>query len=159
MNNIYIYITPFFPSAKRWQGGFCYDAVEALKKVSDFDVRVIKTGETNDDYEYNGVRVYGLRRLKLPLDCAPFLFTWLNGFLLKRKLKKIGVDIRDVAVCHANMEPEYAYAVKKANPKSKVLWQTHWMGAPFTLSVYRLGIVKGLTDILYLYWRKPFIRR
>lgn len=152
--DIYLYITPFFPSAKRWQGGFCYDAVEALKKVSKYDVRVIKTGETNDDYEYNGVRVYGLKRIKLPLDCAPFIFSWLNGFLLKRKLKKIGVGVRDVAVCHANMDPEYAYAIKKANPKTKALWQTHWMGAPFTLSVYRLGIVKGLTDLLYLYWRK-----
>lgn len=154
MKDVYLYITPFFPSATRWQGGFCYDAVEALKKVGEYDVRVIKTGETNDDYEYNGVRVYGLKRIKLPLDCAPFILSWLNGFLLKRKLKKIGVGVRDVAVCHANMDPEYAYAIKKANPKTKALWQTHWMGAPFTLSVYRLGIVKGLTDLLYLYWRK-----
>lgn len=153
---IYLYITPFFPSDDNWRGGYCFDAVEALKQVGEYDVYVLRTGSASGDYNYNGVHVYCLKRLKLPFDCAPFLFTWINGMILKRKLKKLGVDLHDVAVCHANMEPEYAYAIKKANPRVKAIWQTHshWMGAPFSLWVYRLGIVKGLTDILYLYWRK-----
>lgn len=151
---IYLYITPFFPSASRWQGGFCYDAVRALMHGGRYEVRVFLTGKTKDDYDYNGIRVHCVRRLKFPLDCAPFLFARLNGWLFKRKLKSLGIDIANVAVCHSNMEPEYSFAIKLANPKAKVLWQTHWMGAPFSLSIYRLGVLKGLSDLLYLHWRK-----
>ena len=151
---IYIYITPFFPSASRWQGGFCYDAVRALMHDGRYEVSVFLTGDSNEDYDYNGIRVHCLRRLKLPLDCAPFLFARLNGWLFKRKLKSLGIDIASIAVCHANMEPEYSFAIKQANPKVKVLWQTHWMGAPFSLSIYRLGVLKGLSDLLFLHWRR-----
>ena len=151
---IYLYITPFFPSASHWQGGFCYDAARALINDGRYKVIVIVTGDTVEDYEYNGVKVYALKRLKLPYDCAPFLFTGINGWLLKRKLARIGIDINEVAVCHANMQPEYAYAVKRANPRAKALWQTHWMGAPFNIGAYSLGVIKGLSDLLYLYWRK-----
>ena len=151
---IYLYITPFFPSASRWQGGFCYDAVRALMYDGRYEVHVFLTGNSQRDYDYNGVRVHCVRRLKLPLDCAPFLFVRLNGWLFKRKLKSLGIDVANVGVCHANMEPEYSVAIKQANPSAKVLWQTHWMGAPFSLSVYRLGVLKGLSDFMYLYWRK-----
>lgn len=149
----YLYVTPFFPSADRWQGGYCYDAVCALQRVGKYQVCVFLTG-SGPDYEYHGIKVSRVRRMKLPCDCAPFLFTWINGWLFKRKLAQLGIKTEDVAVCHSNMQPEYSYAIKRANPKAKVCWQTHWMGAPFTLSVYRLGVVKGLTDILYLYWRR-----
>lgn len=151
---IYLYVTPFFPSTSHWQGGFCYDAVKAIMNDGRYEVVVIATGSASEDYEYNGVKVYSLRRLKLPYDCAPFLFTWLNGWLLRRKLASVGVDVRDIAVCHANMQPEYAYAIKCANPTSKAIWQTHWMGAPFNVAAYGLGVIKGLSDLLYLYWRK-----
>lgn len=151
---IYLYVTPFFPSAAHWQGGFCYDAAKAIMNDGRYTVVVIVTGDTSTDYEYSGVKVYSLRRLKLPCDCAPFLFTWINGWFLKRKLAHMGVDVRDVAVCHANMQPEYAYAVKQANPRVKAIWQTHWMGAPFNIAAYGLGVIKGLSDLLYFYWRK-----
>ena len=153
---IYLYVTPFFPSDDNWRGGYCFDAVEALRRVGEYDVYVIRTGSTDVDYDYNGVRVYCLKRLKLPFDCAPFLLTRINGFLLKRKLKRIGVNIRDISICHSNVYPEYSFILKAANSELTAIWQTHshWMGAPFSLWVYRLGVVKGLSDLLYLYWRK-----
>lgn len=154
MKPVYLYVTPFFPSVSRWQGGFCYDAVKALERDGRYDVRVVLTGLNDQDYEYNGIKVLCIKRIKLPCDCAPFLFTGLNGRILLRKLKNEHIKESEIAVCHANMEPEYAYAVKKRNPSAIVIWQTHWMGAPFTLSVYRLGVIRGLSDLLYIYWRR-----
>jgi glycosyltransferase involved in cell wall biosynthesis len=151
---IYLYVTPFFPSALHWQGGFCYDAVRALIHDARYDVRILLTGSSDHDYDYHDVRVHCVRRLKFPLDCAPFFLVRLNGWLFKRKLRKLGIDIGRVSVCHSNVNPEYSFVVKRENPKAKVLWQTHRMGAPFSISVYRLGIVLGLSDLLYLYWRK-----
>ena len=151
---IYLYVTPFFPSATRWQGGFCYDAVKAITRDGRYNVCVVLTGKNERDYEYNGIKVHCIRRIKLPYDCAPFLFAGLNGKILIWKLKKSNINLCDIAVCHANMEPEYAYVIKKQNPNVKTVWQTHWMGAPFTLSIYRIGIVKILSDLLYLYWRR-----
>lgn len=151
---IYLYVTPFFPSASRWQGGFCYDAVCALMHDGRYDVHVFLTGASGLDYAYDGIPVHCVKRIKLPFDCAPFLFTKWNGWLFKRKLRELGIDVKHVAICHSNMEPEYSFAIKRANTKAKVLWQTHWMGAPFSLSVYRVGVVKGLSDLLYLYWRR-----
>lgn len=153
---IYLYITPYFPSESRWQGGYCYDAVRAIIHDGRYDVKVVVTGVGQCDYNYNGLHVNCIKRAKLPFDCAPFLFTRINGWLLKRKLVLMGVALSDIAVCHSNVEIDYSSYIKKLNPNIRAIWQSHssWMGAPFSLYTYRIGVIKGLSDLLYLYWRK-----
>lgn len=38
---IYLYITPFFPSSRTWQGGFCLDAVRAIRADGRYEVVVM----------------------------------------------------------------------------------------------------------------------
>lgn len=153
---IYLYMTPFFPSPESWRGGFCYDAVKALMRNSDYDVRVMTIGD-GDDYVIDGIPVARFPRKTVgSCDYFPYLQGWKNARIFLRKLKQIGVAPGDVAVCHINEVSEYAiYAgvLKKKNPKCLTLATHHWACDWASTRFGRLGYVPILSEIKYLWLR------
>lgn len=153
---VYLYMTSFFPSPLSWRGGFCYDAVKALMRNSDYDVRVMVLGQ-GDDYAIDDIPVARFRRKTIgSCDYFPYLQGWQNERIFLRKLQQIGVALEDVAVCHVNEVSEYAVyagALKKKNPKCLTLVTHHWACDWATTTFGRLGYVPLLSEIKYLWLR------
>jgi glycosyltransferase involved in cell wall biosynthesis len=123
---IYIVVTPFFPSITNWRGAYCHDFVVALKKTGVYDVRVFVPG-TGDDYAINGIRVYRFPIKQLPSNIFPFLFASKNQKSFLNAVKKAGISIEDVAVCHGHTAnyAVYPMAIKKYNSKCVTLLHHH----------------------------------
>lgn len=153
-DRVYLYITPFFPSPTTWRGGYCLDAAKALIRDGRFDVRVITFGG-GADYEWDGVKVASVRRIVAPSGIFPFWINVINNWLLKKKLKSIGIRLSDVYVCHANTLNcgNYAAYLKSHNPRLKSIIQMH-SSFSLSLSSGRLGVIPIHATLLYLYYRK-----
>ncbi len=124
--SIYIYVTPFFPTPESWRGAYGYDFVRALQRTGKYDVRVFVPG-AGDDYEYQGVKVYRFPVKYLPSAVLPFLFTRWNQQAFLCKVRAVGIDIQQVAVCHGNTAyfSIFPLALKKLNSRSKTLLHHH----------------------------------
>lgn len=130
MNKLYLVITPFFPTPSSFRGPYVLDQVKALQRLSDFKVVVLKPKPwyvKSEDYAYESVKVYRFSSFELPSNILPGLFNALSVWSLKRKLKKIGINPKEIAVAHAHVTGLgfYANALKKENPKLKSLLQHH----------------------------------
>lgn len=149
----YLYITPFFPSQESWRGGYCLDAVKAIARDGRHDVRVIVPGR-GDDYEWDGVHVYRMRRYIAPCGLFPFILAPFNNYLFRHLLKRIGVESADVAVCHANTLGfgHYASYFKSLNCKTTTLIQLH-SSYSLDLRSGRLGTIPFHATLLYLFYR------
>ena len=123
---IYLYITPFFPSTEKGWGGYCLDAAKAIARDGRYDVRVMVIGE-GDDYEWAGVKVSRFRRVIAPSGTIPFVLEGFNNRIFRRKWKSMGIDLRNVSVCHANTLDcgHYAAFFKRLNPNAKTVVQLH----------------------------------
>ena len=127
----YVVITPFFPEPDSFRGPYVLDQVKAIVRNSDYNVIVMKPCPIlamKGDYEYDGINVYRFKDYSIPSNM------WPNGFndiLTSRsmvaKLKSIGVDINDIAIVHAHVTKQGAYAnyLKKLNPQIKTVVQHH----------------------------------
>ncbi len=135
---VYIYVTPFFPSPTSWRGAYGYDFVKALMRTGKYDVKVFVPG-SGEDYEYQGVQVYRFPVKYLPSAVLPFLFTRWNQQSFLRKVRKVGIDIKKVTVCHGNTAfyGIYPLALKKLNPRIQTLLHHH-DPASFGLNLGRL---------------------
>ena len=151
---LYIYITPFFPSQEKWWGGYCLDAVKAISRDGRYDVRVMVTGNGRD-YEWDGVAVACFRRVTAPAGIVPFVLEGYNNRLFLRKLKVMGIDPRDVAVCHANTLAcgHYAAFFNRINPKAKTIIQMH-SSYSIRLDSGRFGVIPIHATMLYCYYRR-----
>lgn len=149
---IYLYVTPFFPSPKSWRGGYCYDAVKALMRTGQYDVRVLVPG-AGPDYEYNGVKVGRFPARQLPCGLAPFLFARFNKRAFLSKIRQTGINWCDVEICHVHTMQcaVYCEAAKEASAGAKVLLQHHCSG-PVRLQTGRLGVLPIHATLLYLYY-------
>lgn len=149
-------MTSLFPSPESWRGGFCYDAVKALMRNSDYDVRVMMIGK-GDDYVIDGIPVALIQRKTIgSCDYFPYLQGWQNARIFLRKLRQMGIIPEDVAVCHINEVSEYAVyagALKKKNPKCLTLATHHWACDWAKTNFGRLGYVPILSEIKYLWLR------
>ena len=154
--NIYLYMTPFFPSPESWRGGFCYDAVKALMRNGDYAVRVMTVG-AGGDYVIDGIPVARFpRRTVGSSDYFPYLQRGQNERIFLRKLAELGITPTDVAVCHINEVSEYAVyagALKKRNPKCLTLATHHWACDWASTKFGRFGYVPVLSEIKYLWLR------
>lgn len=123
---IYIVVTPFFPSPTNWRGAYCYDFVVALMKTGVYDVRVF-VPENGDDYTIGCVRVHRFPTKQLPSNIFPFLFSGKNQKSFINAVKKIGIKIEDVAVCHGHTANYaiYPMIIKKYNLKCVTLLHHH----------------------------------
>lgn len=152
---IYLYITPFFPfHGRNWWGAYCLDAAKALVKDGRYDVRVMATG-SGEDYEWDGLSVYRMKRRVLPCGVAPFFVNWCNNRQFRRKLERMGVRPEEVAVCHANTLgcAHYSAYFKRLNPKAKTVVQIH-SSYSLVLRSGRLGALPLHATLLYLYLRR-----
>lgn len=127
----YICITPFFPSARVWQGAYILDQVKAIERVSDYKVIVLKPvpwyGNAND-YEYDNIKVYCFRDYTIPSNSWPNrLCDYITSMSLIHKLKSIGIEINDIAVAHAHVTKQGAYVnhLKRKNLNIITIVQHH----------------------------------
>ncbi len=136
---IYIVVTPFFPKEGYHYGPYCYDFVKALKKTGRYDVKVFVPNQ-GTDYVYQGVKVYTFPTKELPSGLFPFLFANANQRAFLRKLRAMGIEMKDVAVCHGHTAAFgiYPLAIKKLNSHSQALLHHHDL-ASFGLALGRLG--------------------
>ena len=132
---VYIYTTPFFPSPCDWSGSYSLDFVKALQSLGRYDVHVLLEGN-GPDYVFEGVRVHRFPARRLPSNVLPFLYEKWNRTSFFCTLKRSGIKLEDVAVCHANTANyvSYAIAMKHANPNCLTLLQHHCL-QPFGLNM------------------------
>lgn len=156
---IYLYITPFFPSPKTWQGGFCMDAVKALRADGRYEVVVMTATDYGGDYKIEGIKVYQFPRRRI--GASEYLEWWLQGRNNRSfvaKLAEIGIKAEEVAVCHVHDYEhyvQYALAIKKRNPKCLTLVHHHFAGY-YDLRIGKLGVVPVWSDWLYRKLRREF---
>ena len=131
MAKVYLVVTPFFPEPDNFRGPYVLDQVKAIQRISDYRVVVIKPypfGKKSSDYEIDGMRVYRCPSWNLPSNIwQNKLCDYFSANSLKSKLKEIGVDIKDIAVCHTHVASLgfYALAIKKSNPNCMSVVQHH----------------------------------
>lgn len=127
----YLCITPFFPSESHFVGPYVLDQVKAIERNSDFKVIVLKPTlpyHKEKDYEFNGIAVYRFSDYSLPTNAFPNrLCDKLTTASVIRKLKKIGIDMNQIAVCHAHVIRFGAVAVilKEKSPNITSIVQHH----------------------------------
>lgn len=123
---VYLVVTPFFPSPETWRGAYCYDFVKALMRTGKYDVRVFVPGN-GPDYDYQGVHVYRFSVKHLPSNIFPFLFLKWNQRSFLNKVKSLGIDTKDVSVCHGHTASYaiYPLVVKKKKPQCLTLLHHH----------------------------------
>lgn len=144
---IYLLVTPFFPSPESWRGAYCYDFVQALRRLGQYDVRVFTPGE-GEDYTYQDVKVCRFRTWQLPSAVFPLLFAKRNVKSFFSKLEACGIEPRDIAVCHGHTASFGVYpdALCRVNPRCLSVLHHHDLGS-FGL---RLGILRH-------FWPHKFI--
>ena len=131
MAKVYLVVTPFFPEPGSFRGPYVLDQVKAIQRVSDYRVVVIKPypfWKRQDDYEIDGIQVYRCPSWTLPSNIWPNRISdLLSSCSLNKELRRIGVDLKDVAVCHTHVASLgfYALAMKKTNPNCISIVQHH----------------------------------
>ena len=131
MRKVYLIVTPFFPEPGNFRGPYVLDQVKALQRVSDYRVVVIKPypfWKKSTDYEIDGIKVYRCPSWSLPSNLwQNKLSDYLASKSLKAKLDEVGVNIKDVAVCHTHVASLgfYALSIKKSNPACLSVVQHH----------------------------------
>ena len=145
VNNVYIYVTKFFPDPKNWRGAYCLDFVKALTRhfeiedcksnVAHRKVLVFVEG-SGVDYEVEGVTVHTFKTRYLPSNIFPFLFAKFNKRSFLNKVEAVlcstfnlqpSTCFNVVEICHAHTANfgVYALALKHVNPKCKTLLHHH----------------------------------
>lgn len=128
---IYLFLVPFFPTENCHGGSYIYDQVKAIQAAAEkYNVVVLKdTANTikDGDYEYRGVRVSRFRQRNLPSALWPGFFDRYNFKSLDECLKRLNIEVNDIAVVHAHMirQGMYAAYLKKQNPHIVSLLQHH----------------------------------
>lgn len=148
MKPVYLFVAPFFPSPESWRGAYCYDFVRALMRTGRYDVRVFAAGE-GADYDYQGVHVCRFRTWSLPSAVFPLLFARRNVRSFIACVRRSGIRLEDVAVCHAS--PIYGLAIKSFNPRCLTVLHHHCPSS-FGLSLGRLRhfwVHKAINFFLY----------
>ena len=115
MNNIYLVITPYFPSHDDFRGSYILDQVKALQKLSNYDIKIIKLCTEDGDYEYEGFKIFKLKTYHLPSSILPGFFDILNYDKLKKLIKNI-CDISKIDIVHSHSiypAGNFAYLLKK----------------------------------------------
>lgn len=155
---VYLFVSSFFPTPKSWRGGFCHDMAQALKREGHYDIRVLVPGE-GEDYDVGDLHVTRFPIWSLPCGAFPFFMAGHNVRSFLSTLKRIGVNLADVAICHCHNDAYYANAVKKRNPKCLTLLHHHCLGSLMMgLRLGRYGVVPIYSDVLYLWKRKEHMK-
>ena len=107
--NIYLELTPFFPTEESFRGPYIYDQVKAIERNSDYEVVVVKTvsafsNEKDESYEYQGVKVYNFKVIDLPSSVLPGLFHAINLMRFENFLRNsVGIKPEEIAFVHSHV--------------------------------------------------------
>jgi len=119
MQPIYLVLTPFFPTENNFRGPFIFDQVKAIKRNSNYDVKVIKFisffhKNNVEEYTYQGVKVYNFKIFDIPSFVLPGLFNFINLKRLERLVRDImNIDLTEVEIIHSHSAyPAGALAVE-----------------------------------------------
>ena len=128
----YICVTPFFPSPCSWRGAYVFDQVKAIQRNSDYDVMVFKPGA--EDYEMEGIRVYGIKTFQTRSFLFEGIFDSINARHFLKRVKELDININAIKFvhCHTCHFTAFGLALKDLNEKIKVLTQYHDLD-PFTV--------------------------
>lgn len=129
----YICITPFFPEPDYFVGPYVLDQVKAIKRNSDYEVIVMKPfsalhPKPNQEYEYEGVKVYRFSDYTIPSNLLPNgLSDKLTYNSFRKKLKELGIEPADIQICHAHVGflGSTAIRLKHDFPHIKAVVQHH----------------------------------
>ena len=114
--------------------------VKAIQRNSEYDVRVfVGGGNDASDYEIDGVSVYRYKTREMPSNILNGIFNGYNARSFVKRVLSLGINPEDIAFvhCHVSMRAACGLALKKLNPKIKVLLQHHDLD-PFNL---RSGVI------------------
>lgn len=130
MKDIYLVVTPFFPTPDSFRGPFVYDQVRAIRRESDYEVVVYHpTGsrDSNTCYTYGDELVHLFKIKQTPSNLFCGIFDKHNCKSLIEALRRDGVDIDRIRYVHCHTMPFgcYGMALKKQNPDLKVIVQHH----------------------------------
>ena len=67
--NIYLVITPFFPSNESFVGSYVYDQIKEIQNQSNFSIEIVKVVSyfsLESDYEFNGFKVKIFKTFDFP---------------------------------------------------------------------------------------------
>ena len=109
MKNIYLEITPFFPTVENFRGSYIYDQVKAIERNSDYDVIVLKLTsfyekDSLQKYDYQGIKVYNFKVIDFPSSVLPGFFQAINLYRLKKFIKDVvQIDLHDVKIIHSHV--------------------------------------------------------
>lgn len=135
------------------------DAVKALQADGRYEVIVMTATDYGGDYEIAGIKVYQFPRVRI--GSAEYFETFLigkNNRLFIDKLKSVGLDAANVAVCHVHdfvHYVQYALAVKRQNPKCLTLVHHHFAGY-YDLRIGKLGVFPVWSYLFYRKMRREF---
>lgn len=138
----YIYVTPLFPEPGGWRCAYGYDFAHALKATGEFNVEVFVEGNS-PDYEIGGIKVHTFRARMMPSNVLPFAMRKWNERSFLNAVRRAGIKIEDVAVCHGNTANYaiYPLALKRENQSCLAILHHHDLGS--------FGLKNG---ILWHFW-------
>ncbi len=128
--SIYLFVVPFFPSETCHGGSYIYDQVRAVKASGRYRVIVLLASsnlEKDGDYTFEGVEVYRFKECNLPSMLWPGFFDRSNFKDFDKCLERLHISAVDIAVVHAHVIRNGAYAVhiKRINPNTLTILQHH----------------------------------
>lgn len=111
--NIYLVITPFFPSNESFVGSYVYDQIKEIKHQSNFTIEIVKVVSyfsSESDYEFNGFKVKIFKTFDFPYFIFPGLFNSCNKRRFYKFLQK--KNIINVSFSHSHVSYPAAYLVE-----------------------------------------------
>ena len=119
---VYLVITTYFPTPESWRCAFVYDQAVAIQRTGRYEVIVVNVNYPRD-YEYQGIRVVGVKSVNRGTAFCPVLFDLLNNRRFDAALRRNGIDLQRVSVAHSHLvtTAQYALHVKKANRNVKTI--------------------------------------
>lgn len=158
---LYIVITPFFPSKDSFRGPFVYYQVNAIQKDGRYtEVMVFKPynylrKRVCKSYEYKGIKVYTFPTIQLPSYIFNGITNGINAYFFKKRIKRLGINIYDIAVVHGHTSSFgiYGVSLKRINHNIISIVQHHDPD-PYTIRNGRFSLNK-----LNLYIRATINRK
>ncbi len=137
MKQIYICVTPFFPSPGNWRGAYVLDQVKAIQRNSDYEVIVFKPTSLRNKtrcYEVDGIKVHLFPTLNTPSYMFNGLFNGYNGHSFVKAVYSSGIELNRVQYIHTHTGPFaiYGLALRKKAQHIKVFVQHHDLD-PYTI--------------------------
>lgn len=156
---VYLVITSYFPTPESWRCAFVYDQVRAIQRTGRYRVVVLNT-LYGADYVYQGVEVLGCPSLwRKGTFLCPWLYERVNARIIEGVLARHGIDVASIAVAHCHMVTVAAFglALRRRNPRIKVLCQSHDLDPYKVLLTYARKNPFGIKTKLYFAYHRSLM--